>query len=68
MIDVLLYDQNFSTTARKTVKIEDEISAIQIRPNEVSIVSIKKFPNGDTQTKVTLFKQENPMFQEIKLN
>ena len=67
--EILLYSNNYSITAAKTFKIpqDESIRHIQIRPNEIAIITTKHIDEKNTLTKVHLFKQENPMFVKENL-
>ena len=65
MIEVNTYKTDYSPTPHRKITLDpDTLTEVQIRPNEIAFVIKKKFPNGDTETKVTVFKNQH-VFEQM---
>ena len=68
-IEIDIYGNNYTITPKKTFKLpeNEKITGIRIRPNEIAVITKEVFSNGDTQTRLHLFKQEILSFEKVEL-
>lgn len=65
---IYVYKTNNAVREGATTTIDSakqDIEAVHIWPNEISITTAEKFPDGSRMTHVYIFKQEPSMYERV---